>query len=369
VKHSKVVGGSTAKRVIHCPGSVALVAKMPPQPSSKYAQEGTILHACMEELLADGELGDVIARHGLTPDQGEKLSYCLRALDEIDPKQEMTFIQEVEVEFEGVKALEGVFGNADLVGRLGKRAIVLDWKFGDGVMVDAEENYQGLFYAAAAMKTSSVQWAFDGASEIEIVIVQPPYTRRWVTTFKRVQEVERELVMAVKASQQPEAPTAVGDWCRWCTAKPICPSMTGQIDRVTHTALKEIDNETLGQALAMAEKLESFIADAKALAFARLKKGIAVPGYKLVAKRATRQWADESKARDALLAAGLKNEDIMRINTLTHIEEVCKKLGVSFPTDQVVSVSSGDTLAPESDKRPAVLVLGEQLRAALNRVK
>ena len=110
MQHSKVVGGSTAKRVIHCPGSVALVAKMPPQPSSKYAQEGTILHACMEELLADGELGDVIARHGLTPDQGEKLSYCLRALDEIDPKQEMTFVQEVEVEFEGVKALEGVFG-------------------------------------------------------------------------------------------------------------------------------------------------------------------------------------------------------------------------------------------------------------------
>ena len=31
MQHSKVVGGSTAKRVIHCPGSVALVAKMPPQ--------------------------------------------------------------------------------------------------------------------------------------------------------------------------------------------------------------------------------------------------------------------------------------------------------------------------------------------------
>ena len=31
MQHSKIVGGSTAKRVINCPGSVALVQKMPPQ--------------------------------------------------------------------------------------------------------------------------------------------------------------------------------------------------------------------------------------------------------------------------------------------------------------------------------------------------
>ena len=125
----------------------------------------------------------------------------------------------------------------------------------------------------------------------------------------------------------------------------------------------------VGQALAMAEKLEAFIADAKALALSRLERGMSVPGYKLVAKRATRQWADESKAREALLESGIDSRDIMSLNTPTQIEKVCKALNVTFPTDQVVSVSSGNTLAPESDKRPAVLVLGEQLRAALNRVK
>jgi hypothetical protein len=30
MKHSNIVGGSTAERVINCPGSVALVAQMPP---------------------------------------------------------------------------------------------------------------------------------------------------------------------------------------------------------------------------------------------------------------------------------------------------------------------------------------------------
>jgi hypothetical protein len=57
-QHSKIVGGSTAKRVIACPGSVALVDRMPPQPSSSYADEGTLLHDAIAEILE----GDAAAR-------------------------------------------------------------------------------------------------------------------------------------------------------------------------------------------------------------------------------------------------------------------------------------------------------------------
>ena len=48
--------------------------------------------------------------------------------------------------------LPGVFGSADLIGRIKDRAVVLDWKFGRNE-VDVEENEQLLFYAAAAMLT------------------------------------------------------------------------------------------------------------------------------------------------------------------------------------------------------------------------
>jgi len=112
--HSKVVGGSTAKRVIACPGSVALVQRMPPQVESKYAAEGTLLHNAIQRLLdTDDTLGTVAAEMRLTDEQQEKLAFCVNALDEIDPKREMTYATEQQVEFEGVKALEGVFGSAD----------------------------------------------------------------------------------------------------------------------------------------------------------------------------------------------------------------------------------------------------------------
>ena len=51
MKHSNIVGGSTAERVINCPGSVKLVEKMPPKPSSTFAAAGTVLHDCIADLL------------------------------------------------------------------------------------------------------------------------------------------------------------------------------------------------------------------------------------------------------------------------------------------------------------------------------
>jgi hypothetical protein len=77
---------------------------------------------------------------------------------------------------------------------------------------------------------------FAGAKEIELIIIQPPAIRRWKTTFERIKEFEAELVRAVKTSQEPDAPLSHGDHCRWCAAKPICPRMTGEVDRAPQDA-------------------------------------------------------------------------------------------------------------------------------------
>ena len=371
MKHSNIVGGSTASRVINCPGSVALVQRMPPQVESKYAAEGTLLHACMEEVLVYSKLSDVVRKHNLTDEQTDKLAFCIAALDEIDPNQDMSFDQEKNVGFQNVKGLEGVFGNVDLIGRLDDRVIILDWKFGDGVIVSAEENYQGLFYAAAAMSNSEFAWAFDGAKEIEIIIVQPFAIRRWVTTFERVAAFQAELQIAVTLASKPDAPLEIGDWCRWCTAKPICPKMTGSIERIVHLKLEALAPEELSAALDLADKLESFINDARKLAFDRLEKNMPVPGYKLVSKRATRQWADEAAASAALASLGISPNELFKKELLSpaQAEKVLKKSKLTLPDDLVVAVSSGSTLAPESDPRPAVLNVGMHLTAALSKLQ
>jgi hypothetical protein len=367
--HSKIVGGSTAKRVINCPGSVALCAKMPPQVSSAAAQEGTALHAVMDMIANDADLqpssflGRVIEGVEITDAHVEKLEFAKQVLDGLG---DFLFVSECRVDFGDL--LPGVFGSCDLLGIQQGKTILLDYKFGDGVMVDADENEQLMFYAAAAMR--SQKWAFQGASEIECIIVQPPYLKSWTTTPDRLRQFEQELVRAVKASQQPDAPVRIGDHCRWCTAKTICPQMNGEIDRLTQRSLDALDDEQLGAALALAGKLETFIADARALAQQRLESGTPVPGFKLVPKRATRQWVDTAQVTAHLDSLGIEPGEYQKTEILSvaQMEKMLKKRKVELPYQLYASVSSGNTIAPQDDPRTAVMVTGLQLKAALSKL-
>ena len=375
MQHSNIVGGSTAKRVMSCPGSVALVNKMPPKPSSEHADRGTLLHDVISEFLGQDDkpitdwLGRTHEGQVLTQELlDEKLVVALELLDEIDPKKELMYEVETRVGFGSL--LPGVFGSTDLVGRMGNRAVVLDWKFGDGVVVTAEENEQLMFYAAAAMRTPETAWAFEGADEIELVIVQPPMVRRWVTDKARIEQFERDLVKAVAAAQLPDAKIQHGDHCRWCAAKPICPKMTGAVDRALVTQLKEIDVDTLGRYLKNADLLEDWIKDLRGLAMQLLEKNMPVPGYKLVQKQARRKWSDESKAKALLLEMGLKESVVVETSVMSpaQAEKALKKRFSELPEGLVKSESSGTTMAPESDDRPAILQLGD-LRATLSKLQ
>ena len=374
-KHSSIVGGSTAKRVIGCPGSVALCAKMPPKPSSKYADEGTLLHNVMDLILTTGQtpesfVGMEYEGIKLTEELiNEKVYPALAALDAVDPNKEMEYATETRVGFGDL--LPGVFGSTDLLGRIGRRAFILDWKFGSGVPVDAEDNPQLMFYAAAAMRTPEVQWVFDDCDEIECIIVQPPSVKRWVTDKKRIKAFEQELLMAVKIAQLPDAPINTGDHCRWCAAKPTCPKMTGAVDRAVHAQLDILNVAQISSYLKQADMLEQWITDLRALAHQVLEAGKPVPGYKLVAKRAIRQWGDEDQALVAMLNEGIPEEELTTVKVISpaQAEKVLKKHGKQLPANQVVAVSSGSTLVEESDPRPAVLQIGQQLTAALSKLQ
>ena len=127
-QHSSIVGGSTAKRVIACPGSVKLVQQMPPQPSSKYADEGTLLHNAIADVLDNGappasHIGTSYQGVTLTDELFEaKLIPALQALDEVDPHKEMVFQVEAVVGFGD--ALPGVFGSAVLATSSASAALI-----------------------------------------------------------------------------------------------------------------------------------------------------------------------------------------------------------------------------------------------------
>ena len=373
MQHSRIVGGSTAKRVIACPGSVALVDKMPPQPSSSYANEGTLLHDIIADVLDKNKPPEFFlgrTHEGITLDEDlieRKLRPALAALDQIDPEGRMEYAVESRVGFGDY--LPDVFGSTDFLGRIGWRAVVLDWKFGDGIPVGAEENAQLMFYAAAAMRTDATKWVFEGVEEVELIIVQPPSVKRWVTTGERILQFEDELRRAVAKAQQPDAPLTNGSHCKWCAAKPVCPLMTGAIDRVVKAKLDALPADQIAHYLDQIPMVESFLKDLQQLAHQMLEEGNAVPGWKLVPKRATRQWTNEDEAVAFLSSAGVEAWADPKPISPAVAEKALKKAKIELPADLVVAVSSGSTLAPESDPRPAVLQIGHALKKAMSKIQ
>jgi hypothetical protein len=237
------------------------------------------------------------------------------------------------------------------------------------VAVEVEENSQLLFYAAAAKRTAETSWAFKDAKEVELIIVQPPYVKRWVTDLARVDAFEKQLAAAVKIAMRPDAPLASGDHCKWCAAKPVCPIMTGAVDRALKVKLEALPVDQIAHYLEQAPLIEGFIKDLQQLAHGLLEEGQKVPGWKLVNKRATRQWTNEDKAVAFLTGVGVEAWADPKPLSPAQAEKALKKAKIELPADLIVAVSTGSTLAPENDPRPAVLQIGQTLTKAMSKIQ
>ena len=86
-----------------------------------------------------------------------------------------------------------------------------------------------------------------------------------------------------------------------------------------------------------------------------MKKGKPVTGWKMVPKRATRSWVKEEDAKAALLQH-LKESEVIETKLVSPAaaEKLLKAQKLKLPDGLTVAISSGNTIAPESDPRPAV---------------
>jgi hypothetical protein len=291
----------------------------------------------------------------------DKIFPALAAMDSVDPERRMIYEPEPMVSFGTY--IPDAFGYADIVGRIDDRLYVIDYKFGDGVRVQATKkdgtpNPQLMFYAAAARRTTdnaALQTLWAGVKDVELVIIQPPYpASRTTVSLRQLQEFETELRQAVRTSHEPDAPFAYGDHCRWCSAKALCPVLTGLAEETTKIKLANIHPGLLGQYLDRADLLDDWAKAVRQLAYDKLSAGQPVSGYKLVHKRATRTWKDEAQAEISLRK--LIGDQAVTVEVLSpaRAEKALKKLQLEFPSALVEAKSSGTTIAPDDDPRPAI---------------
>ncbi len=379
--HSSV-GGSSAERVLNCNASLDL-APLYESTSSDYAEEGTAGHEALDLILQGKtkEDSDVVGLtlNGIVITQeyfDEGIAPALAMFDALDKELGgIEFLNEARVTFPGI---EGAFGTVDIVGTAKDRSLVIDWKMGRGVSVDATDNSQLKYYAYAAMHSPATAKFFDRDKPIELVIIQPrvgdgePFTR-WVTTALQLEGFALELKAAVEA---PEKTFKMGKWCRFCPAKIGCPLYQSKAEDVL--ALSRDDMAAhIGDWINDADTLIELGNFIKTRAHELLEQGAKIPGWKIVNKRANRSWVDEDLALRYFAKIGLPASErfVKKILSPAQAETALKKAGLLSELPEKVGkqklvdkVSSGTTLAPESDKRPAVTLAPDALRALADRL-
>jgi len=415
-KHSTVVGGSTAERLINCPGSFKLLQQIPEQieQPSEYANYGSAMHAAMDSLMAryaegfppsvtmmleDAEtmLGEtfydrVLEQHHLD----DSIFPAIDTLYELMKEYGNGFhvaANELKVKFPGIP---GAFGTADLLLANKKFVLLVDWKFGAGVPVKAvykdehgeKVNAQLLFYFAGAMEELPSMF---NKKRYVVAVIQPRTTERLTHTIITRTEVDmfiEDMDLAIVSALGKNPPLHAGEYCRWCPARPFCPEHTQPLfdlvgmeiapAQLAASVVDDGNSAVYGEFLAKAKYLADLAADYQKQVdeaiHSYLTNGGTVPGWKLKQKTKQRQWIDSDTVAFNLKRLGFAEEDIWqdKLQTFGHTDRVAKKLGVKIPDTLRAAPETDETvIAPESDPAPAIdrAKAQEEFAAALRQLR
>lgn len=379
-KGHSAIGASSASRWFACPGSVKLSEKAPAQPSSKHAAQGTAAHEVVENCLMTNK--DPWDYEGFEYEGGEldekDIEATEVALDFLDEKIEAirnqygTVTVYKEVGFDLSIIHEDLWGTADVViftrdlSYLG----VFDYKHGAGVRVEVEGNKQLLYYLLGAINfiahkfVDTVGWGYI-FRHMEIGVLQPRCEHadgpnRVVTvTSAEAESFAFELAAHAKATTIEGAELNAGPQCRWCRAKPLCPQLYNTQLEVAQTDFADVKpqppapasltNEQIGHVLNNKKVLSDWLKGIEALAQQKLQAGEAVPGYKLVKKRANRVWKDQELAEATF--ADTEGAFTRKLLSPAQMEKIVNKQDVATLCE---TPNNGNTIAAETDRRKAV---------------
>ena len=363
---------SASERWISCPASVRLIEKLPRQPESTYAREGTLAHTMgelkartvflgkpsLKELRAVARTveaeGYDLADMSIHTDAYVELLKDLRA--EAGPGAVVLLEQRVNT---GVPLCWGT-SDAVIVGD--RKLIICDLKYGQGVPVDAYENSQLMLYGVGSLETIA-----DMLSEIETVVVVVFQPRLNSTSRFEIPAADlrawRDSLLPV-AEEALHSPTpAFGpsdEACRWCPLAGECRARMEWAtahDFATHPDLMTVDE--IGLILADLPGIIKWAESVKQTAMRKAyEESTPIPGWKVVraAGRRTIPTDNQALAIQAAIDSGWNAEDVARFSTRS-IGDLEKVLGADF--DRVVGPyirkpEGAPSLVRDSDGRPSI---------------
>lgn len=361
-KHA-ILSASSSNRWINCPPSAQLNVSVDDKPS-EYAMQGTDAHTLCEH--------KVKSLLGIeTTDPTENLSYYDEEMEicaddyanyvlaEVEQAKHVCKdpLVMIEQRLDFSQYVPDGFGTGDCVIVADRQLTIIDFKYGLGVVVSAEENPQMMLYALGALIL------FDGIYDIDEVVMTIFQPRRsnvstyTITKSALLEWAENTLRPIAELAAKGEGEFKAGNHCRFCKVKATCRKRAEynlEIAKYDFEMPNNLQDTEIEGILDKVDELVAWVNDVKEYALEEALKGKQWQGYKVVEGRSVRKFANENIVASIVQDAGFD----LFVHKVLGITEMTKLLGKKkfdeLLSEQIVKPKGKPTLVTMSDKRKAI---------------
>lgn len=372
------LGASSAERWMSCPGSVTLIKSLGIKEHTdepEYRELGVAAHEVAAYCLKNGiDAWEIIGEKFCDREVNQNMADAVQVyLDTVRPTMAAEGVK-VYIEHGIAYANAGdrpeelidpradstlrkyFYGTGDCCVTNDVWMEVTDYKHGEGIIVEAENNPQLMYYAFGFLLLHP------NVIHVLIRIVQPrtfdePVKEWWVTADHIRNWVADSLVPAMQLTEMDGAELDAGSWCRFCPAKLICPMMASLFGAAANANPKQVvecTDASLGRAYQYRGAVKAYLKALEDEIYRRLNIGGSVPGCKLVPKKANRVFKPEAPA----IFKEKFGEEAFHPKELRSPAEM-EKLGATakeLVREYAYTPQTGLTVATDDDRRVAVKV-------------
>lgn len=370
-----ILSPSSAHRWLNCTRSARLELEFSDKETAA-AAEGTAAHA-----LCEHKVKKALKQRSSRPvsqfdsDEMEELTdayrdYVIEQLTQerqICPDAQMF----IETRLDLTPYVPGSYGTCDCLIVSDKKLHIIDFKYGQGVLVEAERNPQMMLYALGAL---DIYYGLYDFKEVEMTIFQP--RRENVSTWSEsIDELRKwaheELKPKAELADSGEGEFSSGDWCLFCKAAIKCRARAQaklELAKQEFSLPPLLTDEEIEDILPKLSDLTKWANDILGYATdAALNHGKQWKGFKVVEGRSVRKYSDEDAVIKAAKSAGYTDIFKTSLITLTEMEKLMGKKKFKETLGGLVIKPKGKpTLVSAADKRPAIT--GNDAKSDFNKI-
>ncbi|ERT60040.1 DUF2800 domain-containing protein [Megasphaera vaginalis (ex Srinivasan et al. 2021)] len=361
-KHA-VLSASSAHRWLNCLPSARLELEFE-DTSGEAAKEGTAAHA-----LCEHKLKKALRQRSKRPvseydsDEMEECSdaYVDFVIEQVEAARRTCKdpIVLIEQRLNFTDYVPEGFGTGDCIIISDEKLQIVDFKYGMGILVEAEDNPQMKLYALGALELYDALYDIKEAS---MTIFQP--RRENVSTWTvPVEELKNwaENVLKPKAQMayNGEGEYLPGEWCTFCRTAVSCRARAEEKLKLAQSEFRLpplLTDAEIEEILSVLPDLTRWANEITAYAIdAAVNRGKEWNGFKVVEGRSVRKYRDEEKVAEAAIEAGYKDIYRKSLVTLSEMQKLMGKAKFEEVLGGLIDKPPGKpTLVPNTDKRPAM---------------